>query len=63
MVHVVVALDITLAGAHASDATLMVGVTVTLVVVLPPSVAVSATVWGDATEPAVAVNVADVAAA
>jgi hypothetical protein len=36
--------DITLAGAHASDATRGVGVTVTVAVALPPSVAVNVTV-------------------
>jgi hypothetical protein len=62
-VHVVLAPDVTLEGAHATDETLGPGVTVTVAVVLPPSVAVTMTVWGAATEPPVAVNVADVAVA
>jgi hypothetical protein len=61
MVHVVEAPEVTLAGAHASADTIGLGVTFTVVVVLPPSVAVSVTVCGAATVPAVAVNVADVA--
>ena len=49
-----------LAGVHASDDTLGAGVTVTVAVVLPPSVAVTVTAWVAATVPAVAVNVVDV---
>jgi hypothetical protein len=59
-VHVVLAPDVTLEGAHARDETLGPGVTVTVAVVLPPSVAVTVTVWDVATVPAVAVNVVDV---
>ena len=62
-VHVVLAPDVTLEGAHATDETLGAGVTVTLAVVLPPSVAVTVTVWDVATEPAVAVNTVELAAA
>jgi hypothetical protein len=62
-VQVVIAPDVTLEGAHASDETLGPGVTVTVVVVLPPSVAVTVTVWEVATEPAVAVNVVELVVA
>ena len=62
-VHVVDRPDITLAGEHASVETAGLGVTVTLAVVLPPRVAVTVTVCDVATVPAVAVNVAVVAAA
>lgn len=62
-VQVVAPPDVTLAGAHASDDALAPGTTVTVAVVLPPSVAVNVTVWVAATEPEVAVNVIDVAAA
>ena len=62
-VHVVLAPDVTLEGAHASDETLGAGVTVTVAVVLPPSVAVTVTVWDVATEPAVAVNMVELVAA
>jgi hypothetical protein len=40
----VVAPDVTLAGAHASEDIRVVGVTVTAAVALPPSVAVTVTV-------------------
>ena len=53
--HVVEAPEITLAGAHASEETAGLGATVTLAVVLPPSVAVTVTVCDVATLPAVAV--------
>jgi hypothetical protein len=43
-VHVVDAPDVTLVGAHASEDTEGLGVTVTVPVVLPPSVAVTVTV-------------------
>ena len=56
-VHVVVAPDATLAGAHASVDTARLGATVTVAVVLPPRLAVIVTVWGIATDPAVGVNV------
>lgn len=62
-VHVVAVPELMLAGAHASDDTLALGVTVTVAVLFPPSVAVKVTACGVATEPPVAVNVADVAAA
>ena len=62
-VHVVAAPELMLVGVHASDDTLALGVTVTIAVVFPPSVAVSVTVCGVKTAPPVAVNVADVAAA
>jgi len=62
-VHVVETPDITLAGAHASVETAGIGVTVTLAVVLPPSVAVTVTVCDVATVPAVAVKVVDVVVA
>jgi hypothetical protein len=44
IVQVVAAPDVRLEGVHASDATLGLGVTVTVAVVLPPSVAVTVTV-------------------
>jgi hypothetical protein len=59
-VHVVATPGLRLAGAHASDDTARLGATVTVAVVLPPSVAVSVTVWDAATVPALAVNVVDV---
>jgi hypothetical protein len=62
-VHVLVAPDITVVGTHASEDTLMFGVTLTVAVAVPPSAAVRVIVWGAVTEPAIAVNVADVAAA
>jgi hypothetical protein len=62
-VHVVAAPDSTLEGAQTSEDTRGLGVTVTVAVVLVPSVAVTVTVCDVATGPAVAVNVADVAAA
>jgi hypothetical protein len=43
-VHVVATPETTLAGAHAREATLGAGVTVTVAVVVPPSVAVTVTV-------------------
>jgi len=43
-VHVVTAPGLRLAGAHATDDTLVTGVTVTVPVALPPSVAVTVTV-------------------
>jgi hypothetical protein len=60
--HVANAPGATLTGAHASDETVGLGVTVIVTVVLPPSEAVKVTVWEVLTVPAVAVNVADVAA-
>jgi hypothetical protein len=60
MVHVVAAPGVTLAGAHASDVTAGLGVTVTTAVALPLRVAVTVTDREIATVPAVAVNVADV---
>jgi hypothetical protein len=62
-VHVVAAPELMVGGVHASDDTLALGVTVTVAVLLPPNVAVRVTVCGVATEPPVAGNVADVAAA
>jgi hypothetical protein len=59
IVQVVAAPDVRLGGAHVSDATLGPGVTVTVVGVLAPSVAVTVTVWDVATEPAVAANVVE----
>jgi hypothetical protein len=59
-VHVVAAPELMLVGAHASDDALATVVTVTVVVMLPPSVAVKITVCGAATVPPVAVNVFDV---
>ena len=58
--HVVATPGLRLAGAHARDDTARLGTTVTIVVVLPPSVAVSVAVWDAATVPALAVNVVDV---
>jgi len=53
-----------LAGLHTSEPTRgPLGVTVTVVVVLPPRVAVRVTVCDVATEPAVAVNVAELVVA
>jgi hypothetical protein len=43
-VHVVGTPGVRLVGAHASDDTLVMGVTVTVAVVLPPKVAVTVTV-------------------
>lgn len=63
IVHVVVAPGVRLAGTHASADTLGLGATVTVVVTLPPSDAVSTAVCVAATDPAVAVNVAEFAAA
>jgi hypothetical protein len=64
IVQVVTAPDVTLAGAHASEATLAApGATVTVAMVAPPSVAVSVTVWDVATVPAVAVNVVELVVA
>lgn len=60
IVHVVTPPEITLAGAHASEETLGLGVTVTSAEALSPRVAVTVTDWDAATEPAVTVNVADV---
>lgn len=60
IVQVVTAPEITLAGAHASEATLGLGVTVTSAEVLSPRVAVMVTVCDVATEPAVTVNATDV---
>jgi hypothetical protein len=62
-VHVVVAPDVTLVGLQTSDDMPRAGVTVTVAMVLPPSVAVTVTVSEAATEPAVAVKVAVVALA
>jgi tRNA A58 N-methylase Trm61 len=63
-VHVVDAPDTRLAGPHTRDDTFgLIGATVTVAVVLAPSVAVTVTVCGAATDPAVAVNVVDVALA
>jgi hypothetical protein len=61
-VQVVDAPDIRLVGVHASDETVGSGFTMTVVVALPPSVAVTVTVCDVTTEPPVAVNVADAAA-
>ena len=63
IVQVVAVPDVTLVGVHASEETLGSGVTVTVVVVVPPRVALTVTVWDVVTVPAVAVNVADVVAA
>jgi hypothetical protein len=52
-----------LVGLHASDTTVSGGVTVTVAVVLPPSVAVTIAVCAEATEAAVAAKAAEVAAA
>ena len=62
-VHVVEAPEVTLVGLQTSEDTEGLGVTVTVAVVLPPSVAVSVTVWDVTTAPAVAVNVVEVVAA
>jgi len=62
-VHVVAASGARFAGEHARPDTAGVGVTVTLAVALPPSVAVTVTACEVATVPAVAENVAVVAAA
>jgi hypothetical protein len=62
-VHVVAPPAIRLAGLHASEDTTVTGVTVTVAAVLPPSVAVTVTGWDVATDPAVAVNVVEVALA
>jgi hypothetical protein len=63
-VHVLDAPDVTLPGVHASESTLgLGGVTVTVAVVLAPSVAVTVTVWAVTTEPAVAVKLAEFAEA
>ena len=59
-VHVVDAPEATLVGLQTSEDTAGPGVTVTVAVVLPPSVAVTVIVWDVATEPAVAVKVVDV---
>ena len=58
--HVVPAPEVTLAGLQTSEETDVIGVTVTVAVAVPLSVAVTVAVWGDATEPAVATNEADV---
>jgi len=62
-VQVVATPEVTLAGAHASDDTRGLGITVTVAVTLPPSVAVTVTVCDVTTEPAIAENVAVVAVA
>jgi len=62
-VHAVETPDITLGGAHAIAETRRIGVTVTVAVAVPPSVAINVAVCEAATEPPVTVNVADVAAA
>ena len=59
--HVVAAPAIRLAGLHASEDTTVTGVMVTVAEVLPLSVAVTVRGWDVATDPAVAVNVVDVA--
>jgi hypothetical protein len=58
-VQVVVAPGGRLTGAHASEDTVGLGVTVIVAVVLPPSVAVNVTVWDVPTVPDVAVNVVE----
>jgi len=63
IVHRLVPPDAMLTGAQASDDTLVAGVTLTIAVVLPPSVAVTVTDCGVATEPAVAANVVKLAPA
>ena len=64
IVQVVETPGVTLAGAHASEDTLgRLGTTVTDAVALAPRVAVNLTVWDDGTEPAVAVNVVELALA
>jgi hypothetical protein len=60
---VVPAPGVTLAGTHESVDTLGLGATVIVAVVLPPSDADTTTVCGVPTDPAVAVNEADVAVA
>jgi hypothetical protein len=62
-VHVVEPPGLRLVGLQTSDETAGFGVTVTVAVVLPPSVAVWVTVCDVATEPAVAVNVVEVVVA
>ncbi len=62
-VHVVTAPDTRLDGAHTREDTRGLGVTVTVVLALTPSVAVAVTLWEVATDPVVTVNAADVAAA
>jgi len=51
------------AGVTASDESVGTGVTVTLAVAVPPSVAVSVTPWDAATDPPVAVNVVELVVA
>jgi hypothetical protein len=63
IVQVVAAPGARLTGAHASDDTVALGVTVIVAVVLPPSVAVIVTVWDVPTVPAVAVNVVELVVA
>jgi hypothetical protein len=60
-VQVVGAPEVRLVGLQTSEDTtgLAAGTTVTVAVVLPPSVAVRVTVWLVATDPAVAVKVAE----
>lgn len=63
-VHVDEAPEVTLVGLQTRDDDVgPLGATLRVAVVLPPNVAVSVTDWVDATEPAVAVNVATVALA
>jgi hypothetical protein len=62
-VHVVAPPGLRLVGLQTSDDTAGFGVTVTVAVVLPPSVAVRVTVCDVETEPAVAVNVVEVVVA
>jgi hypothetical protein len=62
-VHVVAAPAIRLDGLHASEDTMVTGVTVTVAEIFPLSVAVTVTGWDVTTDPAVAVNVVDVALA
>jgi len=63
-VHVAEAPEATLAGLQTSDAGVgPLGATLKVAVVLPPNVAVKVTDWVDATDPAVAVNVAELALA
>jgi hypothetical protein len=61
-VQVLAAPDVTLVGAHVSEDTLGLGITLTVAVALPPSTAVKMVVCGVSTEPAVAVKAADDAA-
>jgi hypothetical protein len=63
IVHVVAAPGVRFAGVHASVDTLGLGATATVVVTLPPSDAVTTAVWAAATDPAVAVNVAELVVA